>query len=186
MKSPTWQDGRTALHWAAWIDSLKVAEVLAAANANPDIKTWVGASCSWLGAGHWFLCLLCWWGSMGTPLLTTPNNIAIRQWSHCSPPNKRSAWKLQRFHSNSRKCSLNYHGSCNVTTCCGESGGQSGDDWFASMGWQYLSIPVFPYVGVAEYLGINTSVLQYCSIASVGAKTSSETEEVPRIWNIEK
>ena len=48
-------------------------------------------------------------------------------------------------------------------------------------GWQYLSIPVFPYVGVAEYLGINTAVLQYCSIASVGAKKSSETEEVPRI-----
>ena len=48
-------------------------------------------------------------------------------------------------------------------------------------GWQYLSIPVFPYVGVAEYLGINTPVLQYCSIASVGAKISSETEEVPRI-----
>ena len=50
-----------------------------------------------------------------------------------------------------------------------------------SEGWQYLSIPVFPYVGVAEYLGINTAVLQYCSIASVGAKKSSETEEVPRI-----
>ena len=48
-------------------------------------------------------------------------------------------------------------------------------------GWQYLSIPVFPYVGVAEYLGIDTAVLQYCSIASVGAKKSSETEEVPRI-----
>jgi hypothetical protein len=33
-------------------------------------------------------------------------------------------------------------------------------------GWQYLSISVFLYVGVAEYLGINTSVFQYCSIAT--------------------
>jgi hypothetical protein len=30
-----------------------------------------------------------------------------------------------------------------------------------SEGWQYLSISVFLYGGVAEYLGIDTSVLQY-------------------------
>jgi hypothetical protein len=46
-------------------------------------------------------------------------------------------------------------------------------------GWQYLSIPVFPYVGVAEYLGINTAVLQFCSIASVGAKNQVKQKKFP-------
>ena len=44
------QSGYTALHRAARNDSLEVAEVLVAANANVDIKNWVRAGCSWLGA----------------------------------------------------------------------------------------------------------------------------------------
>ena len=43
------QGGSTALHWAAWKNSLEVAEVLVAANANMHIKNKVRASCSWLG-----------------------------------------------------------------------------------------------------------------------------------------
>ena len=62
--------------------------------------------------------LLCWWDRMGTPLLTTPRIGTIRQWSHCFPPNKRSAWELTRFHSSSHKCSLDYHGRCNLAACC--------------------------------------------------------------------
>ena len=42
------QGGSTALHWAAWKNSLEIAEVLVAANANADIKDNVSASCSWL------------------------------------------------------------------------------------------------------------------------------------------
>jgi hypothetical protein len=34
-------------------------------------------------------------------------------------------------------------------------------------------------VGVAEYLGINTAVLQYCSIASVGAKNQAKQKKFP-------
>jgi ankyrin repeat protein len=40
------QFGRTALHWAAIKNSLEVAEVLVAANANADIKDNVRAGCS--------------------------------------------------------------------------------------------------------------------------------------------
>ena len=46
------QNGRTALHVAAQNNSLEVAEVLVAANANADIKDDVRAGCSWLGAGY--------------------------------------------------------------------------------------------------------------------------------------
>ena len=44
------QDGSTALDKAAFMNSLEVAEVLVAANANVDIKNKVRAGCSWLGA----------------------------------------------------------------------------------------------------------------------------------------
>ena len=40
----------TALHRAACNNSLEVAEVLVAANANVDIVNNVRAGCSWLGA----------------------------------------------------------------------------------------------------------------------------------------
>ena len=43
------QYGNTALHQAAAKNSLEVAEVLVAANANADIKSNVRAGCSWLG-----------------------------------------------------------------------------------------------------------------------------------------
>ena len=43
------QYGNTALHGAADYNSLEVAKVLVAANANVDIKTNVRASCSWRG-----------------------------------------------------------------------------------------------------------------------------------------
>ena len=46
------QDGYTALHWAAVQNSLEVAEVLVAANANVDITNNVRACCSWLGADY--------------------------------------------------------------------------------------------------------------------------------------
>ena len=46
------QNGSTALHLAAWNNSLEVAEVLVAANANEDIKNKVRAGCSWLCAGY--------------------------------------------------------------------------------------------------------------------------------------
>ena len=46
------QHGSTALHKAAWNNSLEVVEVLVAANVNIDIKSTVRAGCSWLGAGH--------------------------------------------------------------------------------------------------------------------------------------
>ena len=46
------QGGFTALHWAAYKNSLEVAEVLVAANANVDIKNNVRAGCSWLGAEY--------------------------------------------------------------------------------------------------------------------------------------
>jgi ankyrin repeat protein len=46
------QYGNTALHWAALKNSLEVAEVLVAANANVDIKNMVRAGCSWLRAGY--------------------------------------------------------------------------------------------------------------------------------------
>ena len=46
------QNGNTALHRAAWNNSLEVAEVLVAANANVDIKNKVRAGCSWLGAEY--------------------------------------------------------------------------------------------------------------------------------------
>ena len=46
------QDGWTALHMAVRNDSLEFAEVLVAANANADIKDWVRAGCSWLGADY--------------------------------------------------------------------------------------------------------------------------------------
>ena len=42
-------NGETALHMAAWNNSLEVAEVLVGANANVDIVDRVRASCSWLG-----------------------------------------------------------------------------------------------------------------------------------------
>ena len=42
----------TALHRAADNNSLEVAEVLVAANANVDVKDKVRACCSWLGAGY--------------------------------------------------------------------------------------------------------------------------------------
>ena len=45
------QNGDTALHRAADNNSLEVAEVLVAANANVDINSKVSAGCSWLGAG---------------------------------------------------------------------------------------------------------------------------------------
>jgi len=44
------QYGTTALHWAAWKNSLEVAEVLVAANANADIKNNERAGCNRLGA----------------------------------------------------------------------------------------------------------------------------------------
>ena len=43
------QYGRTALHQTAWNNSLEVAEVLVAANANLEIKDVVRAGCSWRG-----------------------------------------------------------------------------------------------------------------------------------------
>ena len=46
------QYGYTALHKAACNNSLEVAEVLVAANANVDIKDRVRAGCSWLGAEY--------------------------------------------------------------------------------------------------------------------------------------
>ena len=46
------QIGDTALHGAADNNSFEVAEVLAAAKTNADIKNKVIASCSWLGASH--------------------------------------------------------------------------------------------------------------------------------------
>ena len=44
------QNGNTALHEAAYNNSLEVAEVLVAANANVDALRHVSAGCSWLGA----------------------------------------------------------------------------------------------------------------------------------------
>ena len=46
------QSGQTALHDAAENNSLEVAKVLVAANANVDVKDKVRACCSWLGAGY--------------------------------------------------------------------------------------------------------------------------------------
>ena len=40
------QSGYTALHLAAWNNSLEVAKVLVAAKANLDIKNMVRAGCS--------------------------------------------------------------------------------------------------------------------------------------------
>ena len=46
------QAGATALHYAAHNNSLEVAKVLVAANANVDVKSDVRAGCSWLGADY--------------------------------------------------------------------------------------------------------------------------------------
>ena len=46
------QRGQTALHQAAIKNSLEVAEVLVAANANVEIKSDVRAGCSWFGADY--------------------------------------------------------------------------------------------------------------------------------------
>ena len=46
------QSGSTALYFTAYNNSLEVAKVLVAANANVDVKTDVRAGCSWLGADY--------------------------------------------------------------------------------------------------------------------------------------
>ena len=46
------QNGDTALHRAAYNNSLEVAEVLVAANANVDIVNKVRSCCSWRGADY--------------------------------------------------------------------------------------------------------------------------------------
>ena len=68
-----WAVWDTALHWAAWNNSLEVAEVLVAANANADIKNKVRAGCSWLGAGTDSVSVVL-VGQVGTPLFNSPSN----------------------------------------------------------------------------------------------------------------